>query len=404
MKSVNASLAQLLKYPFPYKAMISICSDLDETPDAETYFECIKYLNTNEKTIMGRGVNLEVGNSIYFKMPDNQFSYWNTDDKGRKSIKSLILSGHIDCIHSYGDFVTRREEVKEILEELKGYSLDVWIDHAQAITNFDSEIMEGQGANIKSSAYHADLTLEHGVSFVWKGRVTSVIAQNVKRSYAGIFSVNHPISSVICILKEFAKGVLGRFGNEKYRMHHLNRVMVESVLEDGSKVYEFMRSNPSFAGVSTNETAMGIKNVISSRVLNNLVRKEGCTILYTHLGKIGRKSEPFDEAARQAFELLSAYQANGSLKVTSTRKLLAYLRAKETLDWEASKELNSLTFYVNTAYLSDIGGLSWLVDRSSDYRIYINGEIYHDFEVLPLRDEKDVISIPWKFLEFPQLV
>src|SRR5437773_8649341 len=87
----------------PYKAALAICSDLDETPDAETYFELMRFLNTTEETSMGHGVGLEVGNSIYFDMLPGHFSYWNTDEQNRAKIRTLIRSGHIDCLHSYGD-------------------------------------------------------------------------------------------------------------------------------------------------------------------------------------------------------------------------------------------------------------------------------------------------------------
>ena len=80
---------------------------------------------------MGPGVGLEVGNTIYFDMPPNQFSYWNTDDVGRNMIRTLIHSGHIDCLHSYGDNAVTRKHAGQALDELDKYNcqLEVWIDH-----------------------------------------------------------------------------------------------------------------------------------------------------------------------------------------------------------------------------------------------------------------------------------
>ena len=92
----------LRKYPYPYQAMLAICSDLDETPNKDIYFETARYLNTTEDTLLGKGVGLEVGNTIYFDMPLHNFSYTNTDDDGRHKIQQLIQSGHIDCLHSFG--------------------------------------------------------------------------------------------------------------------------------------------------------------------------------------------------------------------------------------------------------------------------------------------------------------
>jgi hypothetical protein len=75
---------KILKIPYPYKAILAICSDLDETPDRNQYFNLMKFLNSRDLTPLGPGVGLEVGNSIYFDMPADQFSYWNTDDQGRR--------------------------------------------------------------------------------------------------------------------------------------------------------------------------------------------------------------------------------------------------------------------------------------------------------------------------------
>src|SRR5688500_14469800 len=84
------------RFPYPYRAMLAICSDLDETPDAQTYYELMRFMNTTEETSMGPGAGLEVGNTIYFDMPDGQFAYWNTDERGRAMARALIRSGHID--------------------------------------------------------------------------------------------------------------------------------------------------------------------------------------------------------------------------------------------------------------------------------------------------------------------
>lgn len=54
--------------PYPYRAMLAIASDLDETPGIGVYLESMRYLNTRADTPMGPGVGLEVGNSLYFDM------------------------------------------------------------------------------------------------------------------------------------------------------------------------------------------------------------------------------------------------------------------------------------------------------------------------------------------------
>ena len=143
----TASPVEVRHLPYPYQAAVAICSDLDLTPDKHVYFETSRFLNTTDATAMGRGVGLEVGNTIYFDMPADQFSYWNTDDAGREMVRTLIRSGHVDCLHSFGDLAQTRADAARSLDDLAkhGCRLEVWIDHAVAPTNLGADIMKGRG-------------------------------------------------------------------------------------------------------------------------------------------------------------------------------------------------------------------------------------------------------------------
>jgi len=46
--------------PYPYRGMLAICSDLDETPDRNVYWEIMRFLNTTEKTAMGRAYEVYI--------------------------------------------------------------------------------------------------------------------------------------------------------------------------------------------------------------------------------------------------------------------------------------------------------------------------------------------------------
>src|ERR1039457_1076029 len=103
----NPTLAHsaLRPYPYPYRAILALSSDLDDTPNASHYFELIRFFNTQEQTIFGKGVGLEFAQSIFFSDSPDIFSYWNADEKARTSILALIESGHIDTLHSYGSAI-----------------------------------------------------------------------------------------------------------------------------------------------------------------------------------------------------------------------------------------------------------------------------------------------------------
>ena len=398
----------LRKYPYPYRAMLAICSDLDETPNKDIYFETARYLNTTEQTSLGKGVGLEVGNTIYFDMPEHNFSYTNTDDDGRQKIHQLIDSGHIDCLHSFGDFVNDRALIEKHWNDIQSgqRKIEVWVDHAQAPTNLDNDIMQGQGAEPGKPAYHSDLTVQSGsLAFIWKGRVTSCVAQNAKRSYRAVFNKQQIKASLKTMTLEFIKGWLARFGNIKYAMHKDNKVLRKSTLVDGTNINEFMRCNPAWGGVSCFDQARGIHNVLTKKVLDTLVDKEGCSILYSHLGKVHSVAEPFTQDTRQAFELLAEYQKNNKILTTTTRRLLGYNRAYDELSFIVKSMGDQTHIYLSTEYSGeDLNGLTWYVDQPEKVSLYVNEQLFDGLIINPPDiNNRSSVSIPWALLKFPDV-
>jgi hypothetical protein len=387
--------------------MLAVCSDLDETPDRHVYRESARFLNTTDTTAMGTGVGLEVGNTIYFDMPPSQFAYWNTDDEGRALIRTLIASGHVDCLHSYGDLAVSRKFAARALDELTRHDLrlEVWIDHATAPTNFGADIMRGQGDVPGSAAYHADLTLQYGVRYVWRGRVTSVIGQDVARRVAAVFDPGHPAASLPTVAKELVKGAAARAGSRKYSMHGANRVLQPVALRDGQPAIEFLRINPHWGGVSRGETAEGIADVLTDRTLGRLVDAGGISILYTHLGKIRRRDRPFSDRACAAWRRLAEYARREDILVTTTRRLLGYCDAVrrvratftpgdsvDTLDITADGVLSR----------SDRQGLTFAVRDPQRTMVRIGGEALPFVQRHLARGaEPPSVTIPWTRLEFP---
>lgn len=322
--------------------MLAICSDLDETPDADTYFELMRFLNTTEETRMGPGVGLEVGNTLYFDMAPGQLSYWNASERDRGRFRELIRSGHIDCLHSYGDLATTRAHAGRALDELAKHDLQlpVWVDHAQAISNFGADIMRGHGDEPGHPAYHADLTLGHGVRYMWRGRVTSVIGQNRRFSLRGIADPRRPLASARTLFKAGVKQALAHLGSRKFALHVGNHLLQTGTLRDGQRAPEFIRCDPSWAGISRFDRGDGIHEVLTRRYLDRLVTRGGSSILYTHLGKLGRDGCPFafGPKAVSAFRLLAEYHHSGRILVTTTSRLLDHqtgYRRDSVPRWEA---------------------------------------------------------------------
>lgn len=404
---------QLRPFPYPYRSMLAICSDLDSTPDKDVYWEIMRFLNTQEVTSMGPGVGLEVGNSIHFRAIAPQFSYWDTDDAGREMVHTLIRSGHIDCLHSFGECVYERDEAKRALAELERHDchLEVWVDHGGAVTNFGPDIMQGHGDEPRHPAYHADLTIEHGIKYVWRGRTTSVTGQGIPARLGGTFTWHHPVASGRTLLKETAKQWLARTGSRKYAMHRSNNILSPTTLRDGSPVYEFMRCNPHWGGVSSCDTGRGIGEVITDKMLNRLSARGGTCIVYTHLGKVENPSVPFNQQAVRAFHRLAQASRNGSVLVTTTRRLLGYHRAIGEIEYDCRQDGRILHIAVDTQTASrhcgrpsrqDLDGLTFYVPETGRVHMTIDGQEVTDLKYnAPDHTGRSSVSLPWPPLQFP---
>jgi hypothetical protein len=402
--------------PYPYRALLAICSDLDETPDRHAYWETMRFLNTTADTRLGPGLGLEVGNSIYFDMPAEQFSYWNTDEAGRRMVKALIRSGHVDCLHSYGDCAMTRSHAARALEELDrhGCRPQVWIDHAVAPSNFGADIMCGHGDVPGTDVYHADLTCGFGVHYVWRGRVTSVLGQNQPRSLRGIPRWRHPLRSVKTVTKEVLKNALARVGDQKYAMHSSNEVLRRTQLRDGRPVYEFLRSNPYWGGVEHAATADGLADVLSPATLQRLIDRGGVCVLYTHLGKIRRREELFTERTRNALQHLARLYHEKQILVTTTRRLLGFCRALREVRIHARHDEHGWSVDLRTTTASDrstvplsgsdLSGFTVYVPDPDKTRLGIDGseveEVLHNSGDHTGRRS---VSVPWCALEFREL-
>jgi hypothetical protein len=404
----------LRSLPYPYKAILAICSDLDETPAAEVYWETMRFLNTRVTTPMGEGVGLEVGNTIYFDMPPGQFAYWSTDDSGRSMARALMASGHIDCLHSYGDLATTRAHAERALEELRRHnlSLKVWIDHAVAPTNFGADIMRGHGDEFGHPAYHADLTLAAGVRYVWRGRVSSIIGQDSPVNTATSRTHCHPRASTRTVLKEAAKQILGRNGRSKYAFHATNRVCAPARLRDGQPVIEFLRCNPHPKGLDFGDTGRGISEVLTREFFDRLVERQGFSVLYTHLGKL--RGRQFDQNAVESFRLLARYQDEGKVLVTTTRRMLDFRCAMQRVTVRGVRDGSKAVIEIETktggpasdaaVSRAELEGLTFFVPTPDNTEIRFNGVVFPEVVVNPPDESgRGSVSIPWSRLQLPRL-
>ncbi|NPV27437.1 MAG: hypothetical protein HPY81_08355 [Firmicutes bacterium] len=192
---------ELRKFPYPYKAMLAISSDIDGST-LEEFEEIHRYLNTKSMTSMGEGLGLDVADSFWMYVATDkpgyidqkghtfadQMSYfYGTDWRKKKDAAAIIKyyrAGWIDSIHTYGDFIRMdnspgpfsRTMAQEALKELKanGIKVEVWIDHGNQsnIQNFvlsnrpTMKYMQGDNPECRQY-YHTDLLADYGIRFGW---------------------------------------------------------------------------------------------------------------------------------------------------------------------------------------------------------------------------------------------
>lgn len=411
----------LRKLPYPYKAAMAICSDIDDTRNTEEFLEIQRFLNTKKTTSMGEGVGLEIGNSFYFYDEDGGFSYFSHDGHAKRAIIDLMRAGYIDCLHSYGDGATSRDEILRAIDVLdrNNCKLDVWVNHHGAPSNFSRKFEylfgECRGDDPSSNVYHADVTLGYGIRFVWVGATTRVIGQsptNLSSSLSTAFDPRYPLRTGLSVAKEIRKSILGRWRDERFILHGLGELTRVTQLEDGQKIYEFIRYCNHPASVSRGATSLGLAYVISRRTLEHLEATQGFMIVYTHLGKNSDCRQVIAQETQEALRNLERRYRDGQIYVTTTSKLLNYYHACQYLVW--SYQQSDGLIQINIDHLDDpvfgqlhptveqLQGLTFYVPDSSRVGVCLRGVKLKDIRRNP-SDESGVesVTIPFTHLSFP---
>jgi hypothetical protein len=214
------------------------------------------------------------------------------------------------------------------------------------------------------------------------------------------------------VAKEAAKGWLARRGSAKYAPHESNVVLWDARLRSGQPVLEFLRANPSWAGISVHETADGLGEVLGEHMLARLAERGAGCVLYTHLGKIGGRDRTLNDRTRRALDGLAERSQSGEILVTTTRRLLDYCRVRRNVAWSVDNQHGAAVVRVTAPpafgglwpAASELDGLSFYVDDPARARIVIN-----DTPVTCLQrnapDEtgRGSVSIPWRRLSLPPI-
>lgn len=416
----SAAQISLRPFPYPYRAALAVCSDIDLTKTVDEFLEIQRFLNTKQQTSMGEGVGLEIGNSFYFYDDDGEVSYFTHEPRVQPVIINLIRAGYLDCLHSYGDRANSREQIEQALDVLyeNDCKVDVWVNHYGSRSNisqkFEYFFGECAGDQPSSDVYHTDLTLKYGIRFAWVGATTRIVGQSADRvpSVARLFDYHYPVRSTLNAAKEWRKKLMGIRGDERFVMHHENSLVQPLTLRDGQTVYEFMRYCNHPISVSLGATSHGLSYAISKQALEQLKAVEGYMIVYSHLGKNKEFSQVIAPDTVTALRHLECEYLDGNIQVMTTSRLLNYYHAHEYLVWTVSQDeqhtrimiecLDDPVFGRQHPSAEQLQGITFYVSDSSTTDIYLQGIKLKNIQRNPAdHSGSQSITIPFTHLHFP---
>ncbi|MFX0140056.1 MAG: hypothetical protein ACFFDN_40815 [Candidatus Hodarchaeota archaeon] len=418
----SENIVGLRKFPYPYRAALSICSDIDNTSTVEEFLKIQEFLNTKNMTEVGEGIGLEIGNSffMYAKGNSKDFSYLSENPLDRIVIRKFIKAGYIDCLHSFGDGMKDRNDAIIALNELNANNIKVavWINHAFAKNNLGRWFPTDLGDNIDSEYYHADHTILYGIKFIDLGSSTSIIGQATPINLNMLtrsFNKKYFWDSVRNSYKAFSKHVFSVFGfyQSRYSMHETNDLVKITTLDDGQKVYEFMRFDNHPKGIGNGANSRGTAYNISKRVLEKLKEVNGYIIVYTHLGKNSDCDGGIAEETIEALRHLEKQYRSGEIYVTTTLKLLNYYITHKYLNWTYNMDNEEIVITIHNIddpifgkkvpTIQDLQGITFYIPSGKKGRIFINDEEIKTVHNPADRTNRESVTIPLVFLEYPSL-
>lgn len=384
------------KFPYPYRAALSILNDRHDKQSLDDFLEMHRFLNTDKETRFGPGLNLEIGDSFWFFQKQNDFSYFHNythqPTKTSEVIKAFIKAGYIDVLHAYGDFTNRefkRDFAEIAINELKKENLEirVWTHHGD-ITNTQNLLLNG--ARRGTQEYHADLLVDYGIKFVWDDRLTDLIGQDRELKLEEIikFEWANPFKTGFFLLKELIKKFLTKVEKlikiefDFYSMGRENKLLRIYELKDGYAVYSFSRFNNFPHDPWKNAVASYLPSQLSSFVLERLKEVEGYLIVYTHL----EEGYPFEEEVVRTFERVKEEYEKGEIFVTTTFRLLRYNFVHNNLKWSLKRNNGRKTVIKIDPIIEDpvfgnyqlkpedLQGITFYVQKSDEAEIFLGEE------------------------------
>lgn len=420
-RAASAQPVKIRPFPYPYKAGLAICNDLDGIISFEELKAIHDVLNGRGVTPCGPGLGLEVGDSLHFYSvhpeQDDTLSYFERTSNRRsayaEALREGMAAGLLDTLHAWGNFSQKggftRKHAERALEELGRYNLclHVWTNHGD-IHNFQNlgrsdslgdlpTVSSARGDRSRVLEYHSDLARQAGIRYVWVKELTEVAGQERPLDPADW------LGSGVALGRDMLKGFLipsGGSGSSQ-PLQLTNSLLKPVILRDGSTVYELLRYGSFDKGGSDY-----LPELLSPKILRRLVEVGGAMLLYTHLGK-GRSSpeKPFSAEAYQALSRLAYRARDGDIWVTTPSRLCNYVELRQRLKLQVVNSQGSAVITGRFTELSDlqdpdISGLTLYWPQAQSCKLHIDDRRIQLTQNPPDHTGKVSFAVPLQPLEY----
>ncbi len=269
---------RVLKYPYPFKAWLTMANDPDNTRLADWQ---------ELHAFIWEELGLPFGDSLFVRS-FNQ----NLPDQVNLEDNPEIGKGHLhDIIHTWGDYMHGRkrgfdrEDAIDAASTLKqaGITPKVWIDHASFVGNMMHgtkkgaihKLTDSSGHDYENFVYTLDIASDLGIRYIWNGEVTPVVGQDREMKFQ-----DHVQQSGGNSLKASIKSGLQQIGGASVYQAPDNRQYYKRKFEDGAELYCFRRY-----GTWQDADIDGLHNLINPDKIAELIKVGGTSVVYSHLGK-----------------------------------------------------------------------------------------------------------------------
>ncbi len=337
---------RLRSFPFPFKAGLAICSDIDDC-DLDGFVKIHRFLNSSHY-----GLGLPVADSFFAVSEDQaHLAYFNRDGSPRPEeaefINQAIRDGLIDSLHAWGDFNAAPPDpvfLQKIAENLtsefnkKNLRIPVWINHGSPNNrqNLSARLCsQYQGDNPASEYYTMPFIQKLGIKYYWDSEIVGW-PLSLPDNHFIFKKLNRILRNSV---KNWVKLAIGRsaYCRSTGQITQLARPVK---MRDDNFLISFNRFSKGPTAHQTWEPSRHtLRFSLTEPVLDNLVNEQGFCILYTHLGKPFPRGEAlFPPQDKKSLELLADYYHQGKIWVTTTSRLLDFWLIRQLLNWTVRLE------------------------------------------------------------------